>query len=208
MTGDWEISRPTGKCAVTERVLGEGECYFAALFETPEGLVRRDYAEAVWTGPPEGCFCHWRGRVPVREKKATTIVAVDRELLLQIFMRLEDAESEAQRQFRFVLALLLMRKRVLKLENTVREAGQEYWELRVVGDESATTHRVLNPRLSPQQVDRLNAQVLALLGGDVEVVEALEQEPVVVSAGDTRPEVVDQSVDAGTTQGQRGGVTE
>ena len=171
MASDWEISKTTGKCSVTEREFAEGEHYYAAVFETPEGLERRDCAVEAWTGPPEGCFCYWRARVPVREKKPK-VVSIDTETLIHLFLRLEDEESEMRQQFRFVLALLLMRKRLLKFEQTARDDEREYWQMRLVREQSI--HRVLNPRLTDEEVDRLSAQLTALLTGEVHAIESLD----------------------------------
>lgn len=177
MVEDWEVSRTTGKCAASERALAEGEAYYAVLLETETGFERRDYAVDAWSGPPEGTFCYWRGRVPIREKKPGTY-AVDMAILSQLFTQLEDAQSETKQQLRFVLALLLMRKRLLKLDRSSTEEGQEYWHLRMTSDQSM--HRVLNPRLEKEQIERLSAQLTAILSGEVDalrVVEETEAEP-------------------------------
>ncbi len=172
MVEDWEISRTTGKCAASERPLAEGEAYYAVLMETPTGFERRDYAEDAWKGPPEGTFCYWRGRVPVREKKPGTY-AVDTTILTQLFTQLEETQSESKQQLRFVLALLLMRKRLLKLDRSIVEEGQEYWIMRMPADQS--THRVLNPKLEKEQIDRLSAQLTAILSGEVDALRVVEE---------------------------------
>ncbi len=171
---DWEVQRATGRCVVTGRMFVEGEPYFAALFETPTGVERRDYCTEAWSGPPEGSFCHWRTRVPVREKKKHTIV-VDQTVLTNLFLRLEEETSEVKQQFRFVLALLLMRKRLLRYEQTVRDGEHEYWQMRLLSEQSV--HQVRNPQLTDEQVERLSAQLTAILSGDVEAVDAIENAP-------------------------------
>ncbi|HOB75310.1 MAG TPA: hypothetical protein PKG54_12395 [Phycisphaerae bacterium] len=170
MATEWELARATGRCALTGRTFEEGEAYYAVLFDTPAGLERRDYSLDAWTGPPEGAFCHWRGRVPVREKKSAAL-EIDQQMLTQLFVGLEDEQSESRQQFRFVLALLLMRKRVLRFEQAIRKGEQEYWQMRLLSDKSL--HQVLNPRLDDQQVSRLSAQLTALLSGEIEAIEIL-----------------------------------
>lgn len=172
MSAEYEFSRATGRCAVSGRVLGEGEAYFAALFEGPEGFERRDYAVEAWTGPPEGCFCYWRGSMPVREAKKAP--AINHELLMQLFVQLEDAESEMKQHLRFVLALLLMRKRLLKFEEAMTEEGRECWQMRAPGD--GGVHRVINPRLTEEQIDRLSAQLTAILTGEADALEAWDDD--------------------------------
>jgi len=182
MQSEWELSRSTGHCAATGRPLAERESYYAVLFETPAGFERKDYAPEAWAGPPAGHFCYWRARVPVKDKPAG-FVPVDCELLTQFFLRLEDADSAVKQHFRFVLALLLMRKRILRFEKSQREGDCEYWVLRLASEQSE--HRVLNPRLTEEEVARLSRQLTALLSGDAQAIESLEsQEPPAPAASD------------------------
>lgn len=169
MVEEWGVSKTTGQDAVTGRPLAEGEVYYAVLFETPDGFERKDYGEASWTGPPEGAFCYWRSRVPIRETKTEPLV-VDVALLMELFLRLEDETAEIKQQLRFVLALLLMRKKQLRFDGAVREDGREFWRMLRVADKSE--HKVLNPRLDEPTVERLSHQLTAILSGDVEAIES------------------------------------
>ncbi|NLX13960.1 MAG: hypothetical protein GXY44_09960 [Phycisphaerales bacterium] len=181
MSSEWEIVRSSGKCAVTQRDFVEGEAYYAVLMESPEGFERKDISLDAWSGPPENTFCYWRARVPMRDRKRSAL-AVDQTMLVHLFTRLEDEDNPHKQQFRFVLALLLMRKRRLKLTTTVQDGADEYWTLRLTDDQSE--HRVVNPRLTHEEVDRLSAQLTAILSGEVEAIESLE-EPEPVSASTT-----------------------
>ena len=176
----------------TARELAEGELYYAVLFETDQGFERRDFAADAWTGPPEGHFCYWRAKVPPRHKKPSTVV-VDHALLTSFFCRLEDQKSEVRQEFRFVLALLLMRKRILKLDGTTREGDREYWRLRLVADQSE--HTVVNPRLSDERVERLSAQLTAILSGDALVIDSLvsDEEPAPTDSTGAQPVAVAES---------------
>ena len=179
MTNEWDFAKSTGTCAKTGRVLIEDEPYYAVLIEHPDAFERRDYSVDGWDGPPEGCFCHWRGRMPVRKKKNAAI-AIDIEMLIHIFVRLQDDESPMKQRFRFMLALLLMRKRLLKLEQKIRDGEHEYWRLRLINDQSM--HQLLNPQLTNQQVACLGQQLTMLLSGDVEAIESLEQDENIPAA--------------------------
>lgn len=184
MTSDFEFAKATGKCAVTERPFNEGESYFAVLIEEQDGFVRRDYSSEAWTGPPAGCYCFWRARVPVKSRKSA--IAVDLNLLVHLFQRLEGDESPARQQFRFVLALLLMRKRLLRFESTRREGGDlEQWSMRLVSDQSL--HQVVNPSLTEEQIGALNQQLTALLSGEVEAIAGIEEPSGAPEAADAVP---------------------
>jgi hypothetical protein len=118
-------------------------------------------------------------------------------VLTQLFLRLEEEEGEAKQQFRFMLALLLMRKRLLKMQDSVREEGREYWRLMLMSDRSI--HKVWNPELAPEQVDRLSAQLTAILSGGADAIEVLE--------GNAEPEAPEEGDDA-TVEGDGTGPTE
>lgn len=158
---DFEVSRPVGRCSVSGREFVEGEPFHSALFETPQGFERRDYSEECWQGPPEGSLCCFQTRLPKREEKRRTFV--DDEALLTFFVRLAECEEEAKQRFRFALSLILLRKRLLKYERTIREGEREFWEMRLVRDK--TLHKVFNPVLSDAEIQELTGQLGAVLAG-------------------------------------------
>lgn len=167
--GQWNIEPATRRCTDSGAVLAEGEEFYAVLFEDGESFRREEYSLEAWTGPPEGAFCHFKSRVPVKEKKRRLLV--DDDMLIHFFVRLADAEDDAKRRFRFVLALILMRKRLLKFEQTYRKDEGEWWEMRLArepadGDASKDdVHRVLNPHLDDEQIETVSKELGAILHG-------------------------------------------
>lgn len=163
MNLNWEVGHAAGRCAITGRTLEEGEEFFSALFEEGETFRRADYAVDAWTGPPEGSFCHFKSRVPIKTKKKKLLV--DSEMLVSFFVRLA-VETEAVRmQFRFVLALILMRKRVLRYDKTTTSGEVETWTMTLMTDKSE--HKVINPRLTDDQIESVSQQLGAVLHGDM-----------------------------------------
>lgn len=179
MNPNWEVGVAAGRCAVTGRVLEEGEEFYSALFEEGESFRRADYAVAAWTGPPESCFCHFKSRVPVKAKKKRLLV--DNEMLVSFFTRLAGEAELIRVQFRFVLALILMRKRLLRYERTTTSDGTETWTLTLMTDKSE--HQVVNPRLTDDQIESVSGQLGAVLHGDMgEWAAATDAEPATLSA--------------------------
>ena len=158
---DYEVSRPLGKCSVTGREFSEGESFFSALFEAPQGFERRDYAVDSWHGAPEGSLCHFQTRLPKRDEPKRTFV--DDEALISFFLGLAKSEEAIKIQFRFVLSLILMRKRLVKYERTLREGDAEWWEVRLMRDKS--THRVRNPSLAEHEIHNLTQELQIVLAG-------------------------------------------
>ena len=130
----WEVERATGRSTVSGRPLEEGEEFYSVLLEEGETFRRVDYGLDEWEGPPEGAFCHFRTRMPIRQKRKRLLV--DDEVLLAFFTRLARETEPVRVQFRFVLALILMRKRLLKYEGTEQREGQEVWRMLLTRDRS------------------------------------------------------------------------
>ncbi len=158
----WEVARTQGTCARTGRVLQEGEEFYAVLYDTPEGFVRHDYAVDAWTEPPENAFSFWKSRIPHKEQKKRTLV--NNEVLVDFFERLADEDDLPKVQFRFVLALMLMRKRVLRYDETKWDDGVETWTMTLTTDN--TTHTVVNPQLGDDEIESASQQLTAILHGD------------------------------------------
>lgn len=110
---DYEIHRAARQCATTGQPLVEGEEFFSALFADGAGFRRVDYSTAAWTGPPADAIAVWKSRVPEREAKPPR---APNEVLLQWFVKL--AEAPEQNDLRYVLALLLVRRRVFRQEES------------------------------------------------------------------------------------------
>lgn len=161
---NWEVYKPLGECSGLGKQMEYGEEYYGALVETEEGLQRRDFSVEYWEAEKPEVFCFWRTKLPHPEEKKKLFV--DDEMLMAFFERLTD-ETEAERiNFRFVLALILMRKRRLKYEATKQEEGQEVWTLRVVGEKRLVD--VVNPHLEEEQIEQLSEQMGQVLNADLD----------------------------------------
>jgi len=134
---EWEIDKPLGQCCGTGKKIEPGQEYFAALVETPEGLQRRDFCADYWQQQKPDVFCYWKTKLPDQEKI----------------------------NFRFVLTLILMRKRLLKYDSSRTEDDKEIWRLRIVGDKEFV--EVVNPHLDEGQIEQLSSQLSEILQVDL-----------------------------------------
>ena len=160
-----EVVKSTGVCAATGRELAEGEEYYAVLFEEGDSFRRVDYTLESWTEPPAGAYCYFKTRIPVHQEKQKQSLLIDDAMLISFFCRLAEETEPVRLQFRFVLALILMRKRLLRYEQTVPDAGREYWQMRLTREKSL--HRVLNPQLTDGQIEGVSQQLGSILRGDL-----------------------------------------
>ncbi len=118
---DFPIGRCTRHCAVTERELAPGEVYYAALVEEGDGWKRLDFSVEAWKGPPEGCVGWWKARVPERNAKRRRWAPTD--IMLRLLDALADRPDRAD--MRYVLALFLIRRRLLREEENTEESSPD-----------------------------------------------------------------------------------
>ena len=160
---EWEISKPLGQCYGTDKKIEPGEEYFAALVETEQGLQRRDFCADYWKAEGPEVFCYWKSRLPTPEQKRH--IFVDDEMLMAFFERLAEETEQEKINFRFVLALVLMRKRRLKYDSSGTKADKDIWRLRIVGEKQFV--EVINPHLAEEQIEQLSGQISQILQVDL-----------------------------------------
>lgn len=158
---DFDIQGPTRVCAATGRELCAGERFYAVLVEDGGKLVRTDYAADAWPGPPDGAVAYWSGVVRAPDKPHKPVVNDD--LLLDCFDRLKDSTDPDGQNFRYVAALLLMRRKRFKFEDVARDPGGH--DVLMVRDaRGGAVHRVTDPRLTDEQVAAVQTEVFRVLG--------------------------------------------
>lgn len=124
MIGEYKINRTTRRCSVGNRNLEPGEYYYSVVTENDEEFKRVDIAADAWTGPPENCIGHWKNRVPMPEEKKRELAPP--EVLIDL---LRSMTEPSQTKMRFLLALMLLRKRSLKpVETTTLISSQRNHE--------------------------------------------------------------------------------
>ncbi len=161
MTAEPLVQPPTRVCAATGRSLAAGERVYSALTDEAGRFVRRDYAADAWAGPPDGAVAHWAGRVPATAgpKKPT----FNEELLLDCFHHLGGRAEPDRAAFRYVVALLLMRRKRLKFEDVRAVPGGA--SVLVLRDaKGGGRHEVPDPKLSDAQAEAVQGEVFRLLG--------------------------------------------
>ena len=160
---EWEIEKPLGQCWGTGKKIEYGEEYFAALVETEQGLQRRDFCADYWQSEKPDVFCYWKSKLPHPDRKKQ--IFVDDEMLMAFFERLGKEREQEKINFRFVLALILMRKRRLKYDLSKIEGDKEIWSLRIAGDKRFV--EVINPHLDEEQIEQLSSQISQILHVDL-----------------------------------------
>jgi hypothetical protein len=157
---DYHLQANTRRCAATGEELRAGERFYGVLLVEGGKFLRKDYSESAWQGPPDGALGFWRSRVG--DSQAPKRPPVDDDLLLECLQRSEGEADPTKVAFRYVLALLLMRKKRLRLEDARKEGGREVMLLRCT--RKGDRFQVADPALSDQELESVQEDVFRVLG--------------------------------------------
>jgi len=155
---DYEIQRCTRRCSVTERDLQPGEQFYSALFSEGAELVRLDYSVDAWSGPPQDAVGWWKSRMPVANEKRMRWAPND--VMLEFVEQLE--QQPDKQDMRYVLALLLVRRRVMRLEE--KESDENGAEVLVLYcPRRETTYKVPESAPNESRIEEIQEELARLL---------------------------------------------
>lgn len=171
----YEAARPTHVCAASGRGLEPGERYVATLVETPvsDELIRMDYSLAAWEAGrrPDASrrlVAVWRTHEA--ERSATRSPLLGDEELSQLFEGMEASAEGRAAVFRYLLALLLLRRRVYRVRDQRRgEHGRPVLQLVRRGGPKhlePEVHEVVDPGMDEEAIAAGIEELGIVLAGD------------------------------------------
>ncbi len=183
LTSPYPLSKGSGTCAATGSVIAPGSFYIAALVEAPgTELARVDYSIDAWNSgarpaAPVRLFGFWKSQYQPALKEKKQIL--DDAALLEVF---ESLGSESigvqvadakQVKFRYLLTLLLIRRRLLRVVGTKKLPDGKGNLMQVLrrGEPQAVPMEVIDPGLDDLSVaDAMES--LAQLANTDEAIES------------------------------------
>ncbi|MCA9040760.1 MAG: hypothetical protein KDA65_10465 [Planctomycetaceae bacterium] len=152
--------RPIGKtCASSGEPLEPGSVCYSVVIERQGQFVREDYSEKAWQGPPENALGFWQSIVPNFDKGKPKVL--DSEALMQYFEQLSEEGNEAAEKNRYVIALMLLQKRRLIIEDSRQDGEEEF--LICSGKQGEGPFEIKNFALPEGEVKELQDQLRASL---------------------------------------------
>ena len=172
MKEPWSIKSRARECVESGDAFQSGQKIRAAIFPDPEssGYLRKDYTIEAWENRegeanPFSCWLTTY-EPPVTEEKTEDVVDDDPETLLK---RLVDEEEEHTENARYILAVMLERKKLLRETDTqeIPSGILRIYEHRKSGD----VYIIKDPQISLTDVDRVQEEVRQLLDPSATVAE-------------------------------------
>lgn len=166
---EYKIRKSSYRCARCEREFELGEGYRSVLRLGAEEPERLDYCEPCFEEPgDEDAVAHWRAR---RTEPPSRKKAVDFAMLRELFFKMVEHHGEEYAKVAYLLGLVLIRKRRLKLIEFATDDGVDY--LVVTGPDRKEPIRVLAPELNRDEYGALRDKLTCLLD-----IEFDEEEPL------------------------------
>jgi hypothetical protein len=161
---DFEIQRCTRRCAVTNQELKPGDTCYSVLEVKGADIIRKDFSAQAWTGPPSEAFGWWKSQVP--EPNAKRIKLAPNDVLVEFFE--QTAGQTESDDMRYVLALLLVRRRVFRLESSDIEYAKQNESadvqiLTVFCPKREATYEVRAVTPSDERIEEIQRQLSELL---------------------------------------------
>lgn len=161
MLSEWEIKARSRHCARTQEAFENGATIYTLLFRDRAGFRREDVSEKSWHQIKESVapFSFWKSKFQAPPPAAAE--PMPKESVEELLRRLVSEDLPEHLNARYVLAILLERKRTLK-QVDIRESAEE----KVLIYEHVKTGEVFiipDPRLRLDQLDSVQQEIYSLL---------------------------------------------
>lgn len=161
---EWSIQSRASRCAATGVEFQDGDYFYTLLFEDGASLRREDISEAAWKERNENQqqpYSFWRSKYeappPAAPEAITKHTAED---LLRRYMQENSAQHAAAR---YLLAVMLERKRILK-EVEAKQTSDGTLTRIYEHAKSGEVFVIPDPQLRLDQIEQVQNEVANLLG--------------------------------------------
>jgi hypothetical protein len=161
MSSEWEIKARSRQCARTHETFENGATIYTLLFRDRVGFKREDISETAWQQIKENVapFSFWKSKFQAPAPAAPE--AMPKESVEELLRRLVSEDLPEHSNTRYVLAILLERKRTLK-QVDIRETAED----KILIYEHVKTGEAFlipDPRLRLDQLESVQQEIYSLL---------------------------------------------
>jgi len=162
---EWNIQSRAHACEACQQPFADRQPYHTLLLDVPPDLGRTDICESCWqkqsahgAPPPAGFISHWQG---IYEAPPPVVDAIQKETAETLLRKLIEQNDPCHAAAGYILAVMLERKRVLKVKEQIVRDGQRtfIYEQPRTGD----VFTIADPDLHLDQLEQVQRDVAALL---------------------------------------------
>ncbi|MBK7876351.1 MAG: hypothetical protein IPJ77_11445 [Planctomycetes bacterium] len=160
MSIEWKFRRRDGRCGGCEAEFPESARHASVLAVVGDEVRREDLCVSCWERRAHDTdLFYWF----TRRSKAKSGLVLDLVTLEQLFLQLEGRGERAVRELRYLVALLLMRKRRIKLDRVTRGPDGEAMIVRRPRRKEAFTVFVFD--FTAERMNELRQKLVGLFDG-------------------------------------------
>ena len=165
LLSDWNIQSRSHQCHTCDQSFADGANYHTVLAHENSEYLRHDICEACWNGESEGVtdrkgfISHWQGTYEMPPPAPPD--AIQKDNAEGLLRKLVETGDERWCEASYILAVMLERKRVLKVKEQIREEnGRAFvYELAKTGD----IFTIPDPDLKMEKLEQVQIEVAALI---------------------------------------------
>ncbi len=179
---DWNIQARARVCQSCGRAFTDKAPYHTVLSEQRSGFERIDICAACWesqhrhgSADRKGFVSHWQGVFTVAPPPPPE--AIQRDSAESLLRRLLELNDPSWQPAAFILAVMLERKRVLKMREQLRQGGRRIFVYEL--PRSGEVFTIPDPDLKLDQLEQVQRDVAQLLEVGLPVEGSPTEEPFV-----------------------------
>ena len=182
---EWNIQSRAHVCEACQQPFADKQPYHTLLFEEKSGLRRSDICDpcrqkrvAEKTANADGFISHWQG---VFEVPPPAVEAIQKETAETLLRKLIEQNDPEHAPAAYILAVMLERKRLLKVKEQIKRDGQRIfvYEHPKTGD----IFTITDPDLHLDQLQKVQQDVANLLEHGLNPPVAAAENPVAGTEG-------------------------
>jgi hypothetical protein len=186
---EWNIQARAHACQGCAAPFADKQPYHTLLFDERRAYARVDVCERCWSGQysegatsRKGFVSHWQGVYEAPAPRPDPIQKATAESLLR---KLTERNEPRDMAARFILAVMLERKRLLKVKDQLQHDGQRVFVYEHPG--TGEVFLITDPALRLDQLDDVRRDVTRLLEEGVDAPAPAAETPAGAAPEPARP---------------------
>jgi len=162
---EWNIQSRAHACEACHQPFADKQAYHTLLFDEKQGLRRSDVCEPCWqkhlatnSASQAAFISHWQG---IYQVPPPVVEAIQKETAETLLRKLIEQNDPQHAPAAFILAVMLERKRLLKVKETLQRDGRRIFVYEHPGQGDVFT--IADPDLHLDQLEQVQKDVAALL---------------------------------------------
>ena len=158
---EWNINKNSKKCLSCDKGFQDNDEFFSALYDDGDQFSRKDLCLDCWDEcDKQPIFSFWKFKITKNIEQKRPVF--DTNYILDLFLKLEpETDDKSKINLRYVLALFLMRKKLLKPKPSQKHDDNETLVFHYPKEDRDI--KFFDPKLTADEIVKITDEVKILL---------------------------------------------